>query len=54
MIGNHEEEDKININGIEIDSSKNGKFLGVLIDKNLSFDVHVLSRYEKAGQKLPE
>lgn len=43
---------KINLNGTGIISSNDDKLLGVLIDKKLSFDVHIKSLLKKAGQKL--
>ena len=42
----------LNLNGTEITSDNNEKLLGVLIDKKLSFDVHIKSLCIKAGQKL--
>ena len=52
LIDNHEEPEKIHLNGTEITSSNNEKLLAVLTDKKLSFDVHIKSLCKKAGQKL--
>ena len=40
LIGIKSYEDKIIWNSAELKTSKEEKLLGVLIDKNLSFDVH--------------
>ena len=53
LIGNHDEPDKININGTQILSSNNQKLLGVRIDKKLNFDVHIKS-FCKNPMLLPE
>ena len=50
--GNHDEPDKINLNGRVIANSNNKKLLGVFIDKKLNFDVHIKTLCKKAGQKL--
>ena len=50
--GNHDEPDKINLHRTEITNSNNEKLLGVLIDKELSFDVLIKSLRKKAVQKL--
>lgn len=52
LIGNQNELDKINLNLTEIINSNNEKHLDMLIDKELSFDVHIKSRCKKAWQKL--
>ena len=52
LIGNHDDPDKINLNGTEITSRNNKKFLGVCIDKKLSFDVHIKFLCKKEGQNL--
>ena len=52
LIGNHDESNKINLNGTEITSSSNKKLHGVLIDKKLNFDVHIKSLCKKEDQKL--
>ena len=50
LIGNHEEPDKINLNGTEITCCNNEKLFGVL--KKLNFDVLIKSLSKKAGEKL--
>ena len=52
LIGNHDEPDKINLNGTEITSSNNETLLLVLIDTKLSFGVHIKSLCKKARRKL--
>ena len=43
--------DQIILNGVELNSSKEEKLLGVLIDKNLSFDNHIKSGCRMAIRK---
>ena len=50
-IGNHDKPNKINLDGTEITISNSKKFHGVLIDKKLTFDIHIKSIYKKEGQK---
>ena len=52
LIGNHDAPDKANLNGTGITCSNNQKLLGVLIDRKLSFDVHIISLCKKEGQKF--
>ena len=56
LIGNHEEPDKINLNGTEITCCNNEKLFGVLkklkLIKKLNFDVLIKSLSKKAGEKL--
>ena len=52
LIGNHEEPNKKNLNGTETASTKKENPLGVLIDKKLSFDVHIKSLCKKAVQNF--
>ena len=44
--------DTINLNGTKLESSGYGKLLGILTDRDLSFDKHIKSLCRKAGQKL--
>ena len=39
--GNKAGDDKIVFNGVELKTSNEEKLLGVIIDNNLSFDVHI-------------
>ena len=42
----------INLNGTKLATSSYEKLLGILIDRNFSFDKHIKSLCWKAGQKL--
>ena len=44
--------DTINLNGTKLASSSYEKLLGILIDRDLSFDENINSLFRKAGQKL--
>ena len=44
--------DTINLNGTKLASSSYKKLLGILINRDLSFDKHIKSLCRKAGQKL--
>ena len=52
VLGNRSNSDTINLNGTKLASSSYEKFLGILIDRDLSFDKHRKSLCRKAGQKL--
>ena len=51
VLGNRSNSDTINLNGRKRASSSYEKLLGILIDRDLSFDKHLKS-CRKAGQKL--
>ena len=44
LVGNKVSDDKIVLNGVELETSNEEKLLGVIIDNNLSFDVHIKSK----------
>ena len=50
--GNKSHDDKIILNGVELKTSDDEKLLGVHIDKNLSFYIHIKSMSRKASQKI--
>ena len=52
LLGNREKSDTINLNGKKPASSSYEKLLGILIDRDLSFDKHIKLLCRKAGQKL--
>ena len=52
LIGNHDEPDKISLNGTEITNRNNEKLLGVVNGKKTRLYVHIKSLYKKAAQKL--
>ena len=52
VLGNRSNSDTINLNGTKMASSSYEKLLGILTDRDLSFDEHIKSLYRKAGQKL--
>ena len=52
VLGNRSNSDTINLNGTKLASSSYEKLLGILIDRDLSFDKHIKSLRWKAGQKL--
>ena len=52
VLGNRSNSDTINLNGTKLASSSYEKLLGILIDRDLSFDKHIKSLCGKAGQKL--
>ena len=52
VLGNRSNSDTINLNGTKLASSSYETLLGILIDRNLSFDKHIESLCRKAGQKL--
>ena len=51
-LGNRSNSDTINLNGTKLASSGYKKLLGILVDRDLSFDKHIKSLCRKAGQKL--
>ena len=51
VLGKRSNSDTINLNGTKLASSSYEKLLGILIDRDLSFDKHLKS-CRKAGQKL--
>ena len=52
VLGNRSNSDTMNLNGMKLASSSYEKLLGMLIDRDLSFDKHIKSLCRKAGQKL--
>lgn len=44
LVGNKASDDKIVLNGVELETSNEEKVLGGIIDNNLSFDVHIKSK----------
>ena len=52
VLGNRSNSNQINLNGTKLASSSFEKLLGILIDRDLSFDKHIRSLCWKAGQKL--
>ena len=57
LIDDHDEQDKINLNGAEIRSGNYEKLLGVPIAKKLSFYVHInpcVRKQEKISVDSPE
>ena len=52
VVGNSSNSDTINLNGTKLASSNYEKLLGILIDRDLSFDKHLKLLCRKAGQKL--
>ena len=52
LIGNHDEPDKISLNGTGITNRNNEKLLGVVNGKKTRLYVHIKSLYKKAAQKL--
>ena len=53
IVAGHRYQDLLaNIRETKIWESKNKKFLGLTIDRNLNFDDHVFSLCYKAGRKL--
>ena len=52
VLGNESNSDTINLNGTRLASSSYEKLLGILIDRDLSFDKHIKSLCRKAAQKL--
>ena len=52
ILGDRSNSDTINLNGTKLASSSYEKLLGILIDRDLSFDKHIKSLCRKAGQKL--
>ena len=52
VLANRSDSDKINLNGTKLASSSYEKLLGILIDRDLSFDKHIKSLCRKAGQEL--
>ena len=50
--GNRSNSDTINLNGTKLAGSSYEKLLGILIDRDLSFDKHIKLLCRKAGQKL--
>ena len=51
-LGFRSNSDTINLNGTKLASSGYKKLLGILVDRDLSFDKHIKSLYKRAGQKL--
>ena len=52
VLRNRSNSDAINLNGTKLASSSYEKLLGILIDRDLSFDKHIKSLCRTAGQKL--
>ena len=52
ILGNRSNSDAINLNGTKLASSRNEQLLGILIDRDLSFDKHIKSLCRKVDQKL--
>ena len=52
LLGNKSNSNTINLNGMKLVSSSFEKLLGILTDRDLSFDKHIKSLCRKAGQKL--
>ena len=52
VLGNRSNSDTINLNGTKLASSSYEKLLGILIDRDLSFDKHIKSLCRTADQKL--
>ena len=52
ILGDRSNSDTINPNGTKLASSSYEKLLGILIDRDLSFDKHTKSLCWKAAQKL--
>ena len=52
VLGKISNSDTVNLNGTKLASSSYEKLLGILIDRDLSFDKHIESLCRKAGQKL--
>ena len=52
VLGNRSNSNTINLNGTKLASSGYEKLLGILIDRDLSFDKHIKSLCRKTGQKL--
>ena len=52
VLRNRSNSDTINLNGTKLASSSYEKLLGILTDRDLSFDNHIKSLYKRAGQKL--
>ena len=52
VLRNRSNSDTINLNGTKLASSSYEKLLGILIDRDLSFDKYIKSFCRKAGQKL--
>lgn len=44
LVGNKASDDKMVLNGVELETSNEEKVLGGIIDNNLSFDVHIKSK----------
>ena len=51
VLGNRSNSDTINLNGTKLASKSYEKLLGILIDRDLSFDKHIKSLCRKAGKK---
>ena len=52
VVGNSSNSDTINLNGTKLASSNYEKLLGILIDRDLSFDKPIKSLCRKAGQNI--
>ena len=52
VLGNRSNSDTINVNGKKLASSSYEKLLGILIDRDLSFDKHIKSLCRRAVQKI--
>ena len=52
VLSNRSNSDTINLNGTKLASSSYEKLLGILIDRDLSFEKHIKSLCRKARQKL--
>ena len=54
LLGGHTQIDYISLNNIEIKSGRNETSLGVILDNDLTFDVHIKCLCRKAAQKLSD
>ena len=52
VLGSRSNSDTINLNGTKLARSNYEKLLGILINRDVSFDKHIKSLCRKAGQKL--
>ena len=52
MVGSKSHNDIIILNGVDHKTTNEEKLLGVLIDKNLSFNIHIKSVCRKTRQKI--
>ena len=54
LLGGNTQIDYISLNNIEIKSGRNETSLGVILDNDLTFDVHIKCLCRKAAQKLSD